>query len=272
MFATIGDALAREHRAMGFTVQSTLKRIPMVISPIAGGWMIGAWGLRPGIRTGLLFTLVCAGLTVPLLLLMNLKAAPRDTVRIGGVWNSFHPSLKRILASDITIRACEGMADIFTVLYATNVVGVTIPEYGILIAIQLVTAIAIYVPGAKLAEQLGRKPCVILTFVCFALYPVAVVLATSFSGLAAAFAIGGLREIGEPSRKAMIVDCAPDTLRARTVGLYYLARSLSITPAAAIGGLLWKVRPQVPFLAAGIIGMAGTLLFAATVEEPQAAR
>ena len=88
-----------------------------------------------------------------------------------------------------------------------------------------------------------------------------------FKGLVAAFVIGGLREIGEPSRKAMIVDCAQENLRARTVGLYYLVRTLSITPASAIGGLLWKVRPQVPFLAAGIIGLAGTLLFAATVKE-----
>jgi len=39
IFATIGDALPREHRAMGFTVQSMLKRVPMVISPIiARSW------------------------------------------------------------------------------------------------------------------------------------------------------------------------------------------------------------------------------------------
>jgi hypothetical protein len=45
-----------------------------------------------------------------------------------------------------------------------------------------------------------------------------------------AFIIGGLREIGEPARKAMIVDLAEPEVRARTVGLYYLMRSLAITP------------------------------------------
>ncbi|HEX8687462.1 MAG TPA: hypothetical protein VF654_13220, partial [Pyrinomonadaceae bacterium] len=82
-----------------------------------------------------------------------------------------------------------------------------------------------------------------------------------------AFVIGGLREIGEPSRKAMIVDFAEPHLRPRTVGLYYLVRSLTITPAAAIGGLLWKVEPQAPFVTAGVIGIIGTIVFAATVEE-----
>ena len=93
------------------------------------------------------------------------------------------------------------------------------------------------------------------------------VFASSFAFLVLAFIIGGLREIGEPSRKAMIVDFAREDLRARSVGLYYLVRSLSITPAAAIGGLLWKISPQVPFVTAGVIGLIGTIVFALTVEE-----
>ena len=68
----------------------------------------------------------------------------------------------------------------------------------------------------------------------------------------------------------MIVDFAGQQLRGRTVGLYYLARNLSITPASAIGGLLWKVRPEIPFVIAGLIGIAGTLLFAVSVEEQHA--
>jgi MFS family permease len=270
IFATIGDALPKERRAMGFTVQSMLKRIPMVISPLVGGAMIAAFGLRMGIRTGLAITFVFVGITVPLLFLINLRVAPKDTAKLRGVWNAFHPTLKRLLVSDIAIRTCEGMADIFTVLYATNVTGITIPQYGILVAVQLATAILVYIPSAKIADRLGREPFVIATFVCFALFPVAIVLANSFAWLVGAFVVGGLREIGEPSRKAMIVDFADAQTRARTVGLYYLVRSLSITPASAIGGLLWKIRPQIPFFAAGVIGIVGTLLFAATVEEKYA--
>lgn len=60
----------------------------------------------------------------------------------------------------------------------------------------------------------------------------------------------------------MIVDFAHQGLRARSVGLYYLVRSLSITPAAATGGLLWEGLPAVPFLVAGVIG---TLIFGVTV-------
>jgi MFS family permease len=200
-------------------------------------------------------------------LAINLPVTVGAPTNIRGVWRSFHGALKRLLISDIIIRTCEGMADIFIVLYVTNVTGISLPQYGALVAVQMVTAILVYIPAAKVADRVGRKPSVIATFVCFALFPVAVVLAGSFATLTFAFIIGGLREIGEPSRKAMIVDFAEPHLRARTVGLYYLVRSLTITPAAAIGGLLWKVEPEAPFITAGIIGIIGTIVFAATAEE-----
>ena len=270
IFATIGDSLPTARPTMGFTVQSMMKRIPMVISPLLGGALIGALGLQAGVRAGLLITIVLAGLTIPLLATIN-RPRTRDAVRLLGVWNSFQSMLKRLLVSDIAIRTCEGMADIFVVLHVTNISGVTVPQYGILVSIELATAILVYIPSAKLAARLGGKPFVIATFLCFAFFPVAVVFAHTLGQLIVAFVIGGLREMGEPARKAMIVDLSDRQLRARTVGLYYLIRSFSITPASALGGLLWRVRPELPFFVAGAIGVGGTLLFAVTVDEPAAA-
>ncbi|MFL6337223.1 MAG: MFS transporter [Pyrinomonadaceae bacterium] len=267
IFAVIGDALPKERRAMGFTLQSMLKRVPMAVAPLAGGALIAWAGVVSGVRIGLLIMLALAGAGAALTLAINLPVIVGAPANIRGVWRSFHGALKRLLISDIIIRTCEGMADIFIVLYVTNVTGISLPQYGALVAVQMVTAILVYIPAAKVADRVGRKPFVIATFVCFALFPVAVVLAGSFATLVFAFLIGGLREIGEPSRKAMIVDFAEPHLRARTVGLYYLVRSLTITPAAAVGGLLWKVEPQTPFITAGIIGIIGTIVFAATVEE-----
>jgi predicted MFS family arabinose efflux permease len=94
--------------------------------------------------------------------------------------------------------------------------------------------------------------------------------ASSLAGLAAAFVVGGLREVGEPARKALILDLVRPDLRARGVGLYYLLRSLAIAPAATIGGFLWKVSPTVPFLMAGAVGGVGILLFIFTVDERHA--
>src|SRR4029079_3958465 len=50
IFAVIGDALPKERRAMGFTMQSILKRVPIVIAPIAGGALIASLGVVRGIH------------------------------------------------------------------------------------------------------------------------------------------------------------------------------------------------------------------------------
>lgn len=267
IFAIIGDALPKEQRAMGFTIQSFLKRIPMAVAPLIGGALIASQGVVKGVRTGLMITLLLAGLTVFIVLAVNIRVEVGPPVNIKGVWKSFHSALKRLLISDIIIRLCEGMADVFVILYVMNVLGVSATRYGMLVAIQMTTSMLVYLPAGRIADRVGRKPFVIATFVCFALFPLVVVAASGPGSLIAAFVIGGMREIGEPSRKAMIVDFAEPQLRARTVGLYYLVRSLSVTPAAAIGGVLWGVSPSVPFITAGIIGLIGAAVFAATVEE-----
>jgi len=270
IFAVIGDALPKNRRAMGFTFQSLIKRFPMAIAPIVGGAIIARQGVQRGVRTGLVITLVLAAITVIFVMAINIPVIKSERLRIGDVWRSFHEALKRLLISDIIIRMCEGLPDVLIILYVTNVIGLEVAKYGVLVAIQLLTSIVVYLPAAKLADRFGRKPFVIATFVCFALFPVAIVLSSGFGTLIVAFIIGGLREIGEPSRKAMIVDFAEPHLRARTVGLYYLIRSLSISPAAAVGGLLWRLTPQFPFIAAGVVGLIGALVFALTVDERHA--
>ncbi|HEV8610497.1 MAG TPA: MFS transporter [Thermoanaerobaculia bacterium] len=272
LFAVVGDSLPRERRAIGFTVQAVLKRLPIVVAPTLGGLAIAAYGVLGGIRLGLAVTVALALVTLAVVARVRIRVL-REPVptNIRGVWRSLPSPLKWLLLSDVFIRTCEGLVDVFLVIYATEVVGVSAPRYGALIAIQMATAILVYVPASKIADRAGRKPFVIATFLCFAAFPLAVVLSRSFLALAAAFVVGGLREVGEPARKAMIVDFSRPELRARSIGLYYLVRSAAIAPAAFTGGLLWKIDPSIPFLVAGAVGIVGTVLFTATVEERFAA-
>jgi len=268
LFAVVGDALPSHRRALGFSVQSILRRVPIAIAPTVGGVLIATRGIRDGVRIGLSISILLAGVALVAVRRIRL-AVPAEHVALGmrHVWRSLPDPLRRLLVSDIFIRTCEGMVDVFLVLYALNVVGIHAAQFGILVAIQMVTAIVCYLPAAHFADRVGRKPFVIATFVAFSLFPVAVVTAHSFATLVPAFVVGGLREIGEPARKALIVDLVRPEVRARGIGLYYLIRSLAITPAATVGGAFWSVTPSLPFVVAGAVGFVGTALFAATVDE-----
>lgn len=268
LFAVIGDALPPEHRTLGFSVQSILRRVPIVVAPFLGGLLMVRHGVSGAVRLGLLVSIGLSFATLALVSRLQLQLLrPANASNIADVWGSLPGSLRRLLFSDILVRACEALADVFLVLYVLNIIGLTAPEFGVLVGIQMITAILGYLPGARLAQRTGPKPLVVATFLAFALFPIAVVSATSFGALVPAFVIGGLREIGEPARKALIVDSARPDLRARTVGLYYLIRSLSIAPAATVGGLLWQAKPALPFLVAGAFGALGALVFAARADQ-----
>jgi MFS family permease len=267
LFAVVGDALPKERRALGFTLQAVLRRVPILVAPIAGGLLIARVGVVRGVQILCVITFLLGALTLVVVSKIRIDRIAGAPTNIRGVWRSFPPALRWLLLSDVFIRTCEGLVDEFVVIWAMSIAGLTAPQYGALVAVQTATSIAVYLPAAKIADRIGRKPVVIATFLCFSLFPVAVIAAPTFKTMMAAFVVGGLREIGEPARKALIVDLAQPVLRARTVGLYYLVRSVAITPAAFVGGLLWERTPSLPFVFAMIVGLFGTLLFALTVDE-----
>jgi Arabinose efflux permease len=198
LFAVVGDALPKERRAMGFTVQSILKRVPMAIAPVLGGLFLARRGLIPGMRWLLLATVVIGLLTMVSLRFVDIPRIVGKATNMRGVWRSLPSPLRWLLLADVFIRTCDGLVDVFLVIYATTIVGISAPRYGVLIAVQMVTTIVISIPAAQIAGKIGKKPFVIATFIAFALFPLSVVMAHSFGMLVVAFVIGGLREIGEP--------------------------------------------------------------------------
>ena len=60
IFAVIGDALPPNRRAMGFSVQSILRRIPIAVAPFLGGLLIANLGIQGGVRIGLAVTAILA--------------------------------------------------------------------------------------------------------------------------------------------------------------------------------------------------------------------
>jgi hypothetical protein len=77
-----------------------------------------------------------------------------------------------------------------------------------------------------------------------------------------AFIIRGLKEFGEPTRKALIMDLAPEDYKASAFGTYYLIRDIVVSIAALSSALLWNIAPEVNFLVAFAFGVLGTTLFA----------
>jgi MFS family permease len=126
----------------------------------------------------------------------------------------------------------------------------------------MTTAVLVYIPVAYLADRSTKKPFVLATFVFFTLFPLMFLYSRSMEWLIAAFILRGLKEFGEPTRKALIMDLSPDDCKAGMFGLYYLIRDIFVAFAALGGAFLWQISPQTNLIAAFIFGVLGTVGFA----------
>jgi len=275
LFAVLGDNLPSARLAMGFGVQSILKRVPIILAPPLGGALVAALGLAGGLRAGLAATIVLAFVGIAILRRSYVEPPrlARDPESLRTLWRSMDPALKRLLVADCLARWAEGIPKVFLILYVMDVLGESAVRFGALTSVQMIAATVVYLPVAhlsdqiKLADRMNRKPFVLITFAFFALFPA--VLAVSGGGLwlTGAFVVAGLRETGEPARKALILDLAAAHARGRAVGLYYLIRGLVVFPASLVGGWLWTLGPRWPLWTAFAVGAAGFVIHAGSSER-----
>jgi len=263
-FSLVGSSLAANKYAMGIGVQATVKRVPIIIAPLAGGMLIDHYGVVEGTRIGIGVAVLLAILTLGLQRQIRESQSstairPRLTFRTSV--QNFDPALRRLLLSDILVRFCERIPYAWVVLYSMNEVGVNATQFGLLTGIEMVTAMVCLIPVAYLSDKYGREPFIVATFIFFTLFPISMLFANGFGGLVVAFTIRGLKEFGETARKSLIIQLAPEPARGQTVGAYYLVRDCLATLAAFLGAALWQFSPQANFVGAAVVGAAGTSLY-----------
>lgn len=273
----ISKVLPLNKRTMGASMISFMRRIPMALGPIMGGLCISLWGERDGVRAAFVVALllsVVATIVQQILIQddflqrsKNGAASPeKNPLKL---MRYMSPSLKRLLVADILIRFCEQIPYAFIVIWSMKTIAkpVSAIQFGFLTGIEMVVAMLVYVPVAYFADKSTKKPFVVTTFIFFTFFPLVLLFCQSFPLLVLAFILRGLKEFGEPTRKALIMDLAPEDRKAGMFGLYYLIRDVVVSIAAFGGAFLWMLGPGVNFLAAFSFGVAGTAVFAIWGED-----
>jgi len=320
-FTVVATSLGAGQHTMGIGVQSMVRRIPMMIGPLAGGWLVTRFGWSDGVQYALLGCLLLGLCTAAFQSLMvdptnsrgnsngsfpltpalspgerenrrpaldqtdasglanarnvglplpkglgegersQQTPAPVPPLTFRDVLKSFPQPLRELLVSDILIRFCERLPYAWVIFWAMDHGGVSAQQFGLLVAIEMLTAMFCYIPVAHLADKYGRRQFVLATFVFFTLFPVTLLWARNFQWLVLAFAVRGLKEFGEPARKALIIGFCPAEVRGRMVGAYYLIRDSIVTLGSLIGAWLWAAAPAVNLWSATIFGAAGTVFY-----------
>jgi MFS family permease len=284
----VSTVLPMDKRTMGVSMHSLVRRVPMALGPVMGGVLIGLYGEEEGVRLAFVGALILGVISLVLQQVMiederperNAEGNPLRALKL------MNPSLRNLLVSDILVRFCEQIPYAFVVLWSVSINGITPLQFGILTTVEMVTAMLIYIPVAYLADRSTKKPFVVITFGFFTLFPLVLLFSRTFWLMVIAFIIRGLKEFGEPTRKALIMDLAPEGKKAGTFGVYYLLRDVVVSVAAFGGAFLWDAStankiidalgigqgllpiiesitsPTTNFLVAFGFGLLGTIYFA----------
>jgi MFS family permease len=281
-FTTVATTVTTSNQGMAFALQSIQKRLPRIIGPAVAGFVLATAarhhgsadvGYVVGMRwlVGASLLLGLGSLLMQVLWMPRYPTPPRGPDSITVV-RAFHPRLRRLLLAEIFTRWCDWLVREFVVLYLLVIRGIDPVAVGLLFALQNTVALLTYLPIGRMTAVVGLQPFIGLTFIFFALFPLSLALAPDGNGLILAFVVWGLREIGEPARKALIVSLLPAPIRAQGVGLYWGIRGIAICWASVIGALVWFwLGPHALLYLAFAFGCAGAAVFYLYTREPDEA-
>ncbi len=259
----VAAVLPNQKRTMGVSMHSLVRRIPMALGPVVGGLLIAWKGDIVGIRYAFIAALALAAvaLVVQQIFVEDRPSSAKAEANPFKLFNRMSGSFRVLLVADILVRFSEQIPYAFMAIWVVKNNGLSPVTFGVLTTIEMVTAMLVYIPVAYLADRGSKKPFVAVTFGFFTLFPLVFMLSHDFWMFVAAFVIRGLKEFGEPTRKALIMDLAPEGQKAGMFGLYYLLRDVIVSLAAFSAGFLWNISPEVNFLVAFGFGLLGTLFF-----------
>ncbi|MEI7437087.1 MAG: MFS transporter [bacterium] len=283
VMSLISKTVPENRRALGVSIHALTKRIPMALGPVLGGLLIVYFSGRHGESLG---TVIAIRVAFAIAMVLALIAAGlmwrfagddgeamKKPAPLRESWRYFTPKLRVLLVADMLVRFAEQLPYAFLAVWVCRNLAVSELKFGWLTFIEMLTAMLVYLPVAWLADRGTKKPYVVITFGFFTLFPMVLWLAgwlpqqlkrpeLLFPLLVAAFIIRGLKELGEPTRKSLILDLAPEHAKAATFGTYYLIRDGVVSVVALAAGFLWNLGPLANFATAAGFGLLGTIYFA----------
>jgi len=196
--ALLAESISKDNVSTAFAAIRTVTEFPLIFTSLLGGIVIDRIGLINGVKTMLivyaLVTLVSVFLQWFSITETVVKPAEPETPRIG-ILGDF----KELSGNIWTLAIIMGISTFalklissYTVVYATEVIGLSITQWELLGMIAHLTAILVSIPGGRVSDIMGRKTGVILSRIPMTLATLGYTLSSSFTHLAVVRTLNGL--------------------------------------------------------------------------------
>jgi MFS family permease len=283
--AITADSIPLEKRGMGFSLIMLVNNAVMIFSPVVAGLLCLRYGLVVGMRIAYSVTVVAfliaaiirARLVETLKVdndgfnLSNLfREYPRAVKEGLGVWKKLPPSMLLLFLTNAMSSFFGAMFFPYQVVYATKVLHVDDFSWAFIMTWFSATMVFLALPSGKLADMVGRKKPVFVSWVLFAFFPLLFLAGGLFTLLVAYLFFGASNALYAAAYQALEADSVPQELRGKEAGCSYFVIFVLMALGGLVGGFLYQsVSPALPFIltfASTIPCAIITLLF---IHEPK---
>jgi MFS family permease len=254
--AIVADVSTNENRGRNFGLLRAMDNLGAVCGIITCILLINFLGY-----TDLFLLASIPSIIAAILVIMFIKDKKTEKIFKGISFKDLTFNFKLFLLLS-AIFAIGSFSYSFMLIFA-ELAGFTSTFVPVLYLVFTVVAALMSLPFGKLADIVGRRLVLILSYVVWALMCAGFILIESLIGIALLFVLYGLHKGAiEPVQRALVSELSPERYRASMLGAFQLVVGVCALPASVIAGFLWvSLGKFAPFtLSLGLASVATVLL------------
>jgi MFS family permease len=233
--AMIADASTKENRGRNFGLLRAMDNLGAFVGIIICILLVSLIGYRELF----LIAAIPSVIAVILILLVIKEKKPAESKIYKGF--SFRGMDKnfRLFMVLSAIFALGSFSYSFLLIYATKF-GFQPVFVPVLYMIFTFAAFLFSLPFGKLADKIGRKPVMMISFAFWSLVCASFILSQSYVAVILTFVFYGMhRGALEPVQKTFVSELSPEKYRASGLGAYQMVIGLCALPSSLAAGFLW---------------------------------
>ena len=302
----IADSLSPESRGQGIGVLNTISSSLAIFAPYIAGVIIERFSANLGMRIlyAAMLAIYMAATFIQMRFLKETSSAPRNPLKLPALLNALSQAYRRIpalvrqmprsliaLAVVVVLNfMANGMTGSFWVVYATERIGLSATQWGLILLAEAVVKLVLFLPAGLLVDRWGRTASLTAALVISTLVtPLFVVLSGLTAILLVRAVIAVAFVLAIPACMALMADLVPRSVRGQMMAAigqggimlgsvgspggpavgYLIIPPLMV--ASLAGGFLYTLNPVYPWIFSVIAGLLSILLTVLYIRDPQQA-
>jgi MFS family permease len=255
----VTESTPKNKRATGWAVVQSLSMLIILLVAPVGGFIIDSMGFLPGFRMSLLISIVASVVSmifIEAFLVETMKKA-RAKLKLGFrssllFFKNLPRRMKLFLLFMCIFFFISSLVSPFQSLYILDVAKLDALQFGFLVTIGMFGSMIFSVVGGKLSDKYGRRKVILLTVALYSATSFMFIAAQGFSQFVLVYLASSACALGFPSIIPYITDNTKKD-RSKMIGLANALLILGSAPAPFVGGILFGISPQLPFIVMGVL-------------------